>query len=205
MREKECRHCGKRFVTKWPHQHYCAAACTRAADLERQRMKDPIWKNCKICEVRFDAYNRHGGAPRTYCSDECRAVGIKRMKRESERRTRNQSPKLCAECNAELSDRRAMRCKPCAQERVAAQQRARNAARPVVRRKPVKLKVGTEKPDRSYHVHERHRGMRAGELAKFITVVPTDNPLPVEPRAALVEALQRFPDLRDEFARVHGL
>ena len=68
----------------------------------------------------------------------------------------------------------------------------------------MKLTIG-EKPTRSYDVRERHKTMKASELEKFITIKPTGNPLPADPRAALVEALQRFPDLRDEFARVHGL
>ena len=97
-----CRLCGRIFVPSGyvRHASYCRR-CTARADREVGRT---LRVDCKACGKKFSTTNR---AVR-YCSDECRAEGLRRSRRESKHR---------------------MRADPEKRALAAAQMRARSAAR----------------------------------------------------------------------------
>lgn len=210
---RSCEQCGTEFSSKWVFQRFCCRACGLAATAARQRRGEPIIRACNVCNVEFVASNPRGGTPLSYCSDACRAEGLRRAKRAFEKRKRaavraELPARYCVDCKKRVESRRAKRCPTCASARVLEQNRAskKRTPPPVKRkRKPVRFTVGQSEPQRSFDVREHRNNLRATQLEEFITVVPTSNPLPSDPRAALIEAMERFPELRAAFAEVHGI
>ena len=212
VHHRACEHCNAAFTSKWVFQRYCTTECRYAAESIRKERFKRVIRTCKICNVEFDATNPNGGMPRTYCTEACRLTGHRRAKREYELRRRaaeraSLPPRYCVDCKDRIESRRAKRCPACSHARKLELSRvAAKLAPPPPRknRKPVRFNV-TRAPSASFDVRARGIRLKRAELEGFITVVPSGNPLPVEPRAALIEALDRFPEFRAAFADVHGI
>lgn len=85
--ELTCKECGKKFMVENHRKNsakYCCRECSSHASgrkLQKYELKTVI---CPVCGKEFSFKSRNNRKDRTYCSAECRAIGVGLKRRKEQ-------------------------------------------------------------------------------------------------------------------------
>lgn len=205
--KRVCKQCnGPLPVGAHANARYCGAECRREAEYAARRVPEVLLGNCRECGTVFNRRAPRGGPPLVFCSGDCRLKFDRDRKRVAQRERRaaakaqaSTERRSCKSCGTGLKSQLAVYCPACRKARAQEQNRLSG------KRTREREREQRGKALAAYSFRER--GIRASraDLERFITVTPIEKPLPSDPRAALLEALDRHPALRQAFAEHHGI
>ena len=87
--DKNCRHCGKPFVTLSAHGAYCSVNCRNKAARERQQAKQPpkapVQRRCQACDEAFEPQS----STQKFCTPRCQKIWwrLERLHRRNEKKS----------------------------------------------------------------------------------------------------------------------